>query len=296
MKKTLVVMAAGMGSRFGGLKQLEPIGPNGEFIIDYSVYDAIKAGFDKVVFVIKDEIYDDFRNTIGKRLEGHVEVKYVFQRLNDIPGTLPVDREKPWGTGQAILSSKEEVKTNFVVINSDDFYGRKAYLDAAKALEKINDKNFGIVGYKAENTLTENGSVKRGVLTIEEGKILKITESIMLREDDIIHCENLVSGEKFDVSLGALVSMNMFLFSPKIYEFLENDFAEFFKNLTNPLKDEFLIPVILDNHIKNGDVTVDAIKTDSIWYGITYKEDKEYVKDKINELIEKKEYPSNLWK
>ena len=295
MKKTLVVMAAGMGSRFGGLKQMEPLGPNGEFIIDYSVYDAKKAGFSKVVFVIKEEMYEDFKNTIGKRLEGQIEVKYVFQRLNDIPGTLPIGREKPWGTGQAILACKDDVTNNFIVINGDDFYGREAYMDASKALEKIDDKTFGIVGYKADNTLTEYGSVKRGVLKFEGEKLLSITESSLIKNKDIINCEALITGDKFDVSLDTLVSMNMFLLSPKIFEYLAEDFALFFKNLDNPLKDEFYIPEAIDKRMKKGDITVNVIKTDSVWYGMTYKEDKEIVVNEIKKLIEDGVYPEKIF-
>lgn len=292
---TLLILAAGMGSRFGGLKQMEPFGPNDEFIIDYSVYDAKKAGFTKIVFVIKEEMFEDFKNTIGSRVEGHIDVEYVFQKLEDIPVDKKFDRVKPWGTGHAILVAKDVIDENFAIINADDFYGRNAFIKAHSFLESHSDNEFGIIGYRAINTLTENGSVKRGVCNVVDGKLVGINESSIERKGDVIHCKSLSDGFEYDVEFNTLVSMNMLLFTPKIFEYLENDFLEFFDNLEDIQRSEFLIPEVVDKHIKNGDITVDVIETDSVWYGVTYKEDKDAVKSAINKLIENNEYNVNLW-
>lgn len=292
---TLLILAAGMGSRFGGLKQLAPMGPNDEFIIDYSVYDAKKAGFTKIVFVIKEEMYDLFVSSIGSRVEPHIEVEYVFQKMDDILVNRKFNRVKPWGTGQAILAARNVINENFAMINADDFYGRNAFIKAAEFLKNAKDNEFGMVGYRAQNTLTENGSVKRGVCEIEDGKLVGINESSIEREGSIIKCESLVNGEKYDIELDRLVSMNMLLFTPKIFEYLNNDFVEFFENIKDEEKDEFLIPEVVSKHIKNGDITVDVIETDSVWYGVTYKEDTDSVKNAIKNLIENHEYNNNLW-
>lgn len=292
---TLLILAAGMGSRFGGLKQMEPMGPNGEFIIDYSVYDAIKAGFNKIVFVIKEEMYEDFKNTIGKRIEGHIEVEYVFQKINDIPVNLDIERIKPWGTGQAVLCCKNAINENFAIVNADDFYGRNAFIKAYEFLKGTSGDNFGMVAYKAINTITENGSVKRGVCEIEDGNLVGIIESSIEKLGNHIHCKSLVDEQEFDVENERLVSMNMLLFTPKIFNYLENDFGKFFKNIKDKEKEEFLIPEVIDKHIKSGEITVKVIETDSKWYGVTYKEDKDAVKDAINTFIKNKEYNNNLW-
>jgi len=293
---TLLILAAGMGSRFGGLKQMEPMGPNGEFIIDYSVFDALRAGFDKVVFVIKEEMYEDFKNTIGKRVENHINVEYAFQKMDDIPIDKKFNRTKPWGTGHAILAAKNLINENFAMINADDFYGRNSFVKAYEFLKDTKDNNFGLIGYEAHNTLTENGSVKRGVCEHNNGKLTSIIESSLERAGDIINCESLVTKEKFIIELDRLVSMNMLLFTPKIFEYLEKDFVEFLNKIKDEEKEEFLIPDVVDRHIKNGDIEVDLIRTDSKWYGVTYKEDKDNVKKSILELINSGEYSFNLWK
>ena len=292
---TLLILAAGMGSRFGGLKQMEPFGPNDEFIIDYSVYDAKKAGFTKIVFVIKEEMYDDFKKTIGSRVEGHIDVEYVFQKLDDIPVDTKFNRVKPWGTGHAILVARDVIDSNFAIINADDFYGRNAFVKAYEFLKDTSNNQFGLVGYRAVNTITENGSVKRGVCNVVDGKLVGIDESSLERMGDMIRCESLVTGRSYDIELNRLVSMNMLLFTPKIFEYLESDMQEFFDNLKDVEKGEFLIPDVLDKHIKCGDITVDVIETDSVWHGVTYKEDKEEVKNAIDSLIENGEYSRNLW-
>ncbi len=293
---TLLILAAGMGSRFGGLKQMEPMGPNGEFIIDYSVYDAKKAGFNKIVFVIKEEMYEDFKNTIGKRVEDKIDVEYVFQKMEDIPISMDFERVKPWGTGHAILECKDVINEPFAIINADDFYGRNSFIKAYQFLKnEINDKQFGLIGYRACNTITENGSVKRGVCEIENNSLVGIDESSIERVDDHIHCKSLVDGKEYDVELNRLVSMNMLLFTPKIFNYLERDFVNFLNGMKDKEKDEFLIPEVVDQHIKSGDVSVKVIETDSVWYGVTYKEDKDSVKDAINNLINNGEYNKNLW-
>ena len=292
---TLLILAAGMGSRFGGLKQMEPMGPNDEFIIDYSVYDAKKVGFDRIVFVIKEEMYDDFKNTIGKRIEGHIDVEYVFQKSDDIPVSKNFNRVKPWGTGHAILAARNVINENFAIINADDFYGRDAFLKAIEYLNIMNEDEFGIIGYKAVNTITENGSVKRGVCVIEDDKLIEIKESSIKRYGDKIHCTSLSDGSEFDIELNRLVSMNMLLFTPKIFEYLKSDFVEFFERIKDEEIDEFLIPDVVDKHIKNGNITVDVIETNSVWYGVTYKEDKDSVKSAILNMINNGEYKNNLW-
>ena len=296
MKKTLVIMAAGMGSRFGGLKQMQVVGPTDEFIIDYSIYDAKKAGFNKVVFVIKDEIFEDFKNTIGKRVEKTIDVEYAFQRLEDIPLKRRFERQKPWGTGQAILCTKDLVDSNFAIINADDFYGYDAFETASQTLEKLNDKTFAVVGYKAGNTITDNGSVKRGICNYDENnKLISLTESVIEKEGDKLLFHSLLDNEEIKIDFDTLVSMNMLLFTPKIYEYLENDFKDFLSNLKDEEKDEFLIPQIVHEHIKNGDISVDVVETSSKWYGVTYKEDTPLVVNAIANMIDSGEYPKNLW-
>lgn len=293
---TLLILAAGMGSRFGGLKQMEPMGPNDEFIIDYSVYDAKRAGFNKIVFVIKEEIYEDFKNTIGARIEGKIDVEYVFQKGDDIPVENIYNREKPWGTGHAILAARDVIDENFAIINADDFYGYDAFKKAYEFLVNMKENEFGMIGYRAQNTITENGSVKRGVCIIEDGKLVGINESSIERVGDKIHCTSLVDGSEYDIELNRLVSMNMLLFTPKIFDYLKSDFKDFFDNLKDEEKDEFLIPEVVSKHIKNGDVTMDVIETSSVWYGVTYKEDKDSVKNAILDMIKNKEYEYDLWK
>ena len=296
---TLLIMAAGMGSRFGGLKQIEPFGPNGEFIIDYSIYDAIKAGFNKVVFIIKEENYDIFRETVGKRIEDKIKVEYAFQRLEDIPDgyTLPSDRVKPLGTGQAILSSKNVINENFAVINSDDFYGRDAFMVAANFLRNNDDNNYGLVGYKVVNTLTENGSVKRGVCEEENGYLTKIVESSIIKENGVITASPLDGRDSFTMDSNELVSMNMLLFTKTIYPYLEKKFVEFLdKNKDYLEKCEFLIPDVLQDAIDENYAKVSVLSTTAKWEGVTYKEDKEGVVEAINKLISDNVYPQDLWK
>ena len=292
---TLVIMAAGMGSRFGGLKQIEPVGPNGEFIIDYSIYDAKRCGFDKVVFIIKEENYEIFKETIGKRVDKYIDVEYVFQKNDNVNVELPKERVKPLGTGHAILCCKDVVKENFAIINADDFYGYDAYKTISNFLKNNNDLDkYAMVGYKAINTITNNGSVKRGVCEVENGKLSKLIESSINFDGDKLIASALESDNVFEIEKDQIVSMNMFGFTPKIFEYLEEKFDKFL-NTTDLLKSEYLIPSVVDELIKENKVTVDVLSTSSKWYGVTYKEDKELLCNEINKLIKSGEYPNNLW-
>lgn len=293
----LVIIAAGMGSRFGGLKQIEPVHKNGEFIIDYSIYDAVRYGFDKVVFIIKEENYEVFKETIGNRISDKIKVEYVFQKNDNVPFEVPSGRVKPFGTAHAILCCKDVIKDNFLVINSDDFYGRDAFRVASEYLKSEHKSNeFGMVGYIVSNTLTENGSVKRGVCELKDGYITNLVESSVEKVNDKIIASPLDGRDSFEVNDDTLVSMNMFMFTPKIFELLESDFLEFYKNnVNNLLKCEYLIPEVVCNNIKKDKITFKAFKTTSKWMGVTYKEDKEIVVEGINSLVEGGEYPDKLW-
>ena len=293
----LVIMAAGMGSRFGGLKQIEPIHKNGEFIIDYSIYDAIRYGFDKVVFIIKEENYEVFKETIGNRISNKIKVEYVFQKNDNVPFELPKDRVKPLGTAHAILCCKDVVKDKFLVINSDDFYGRDAFKVASDYLKSNKDFNeFGMVGYLVKNTLTENGAVKRGVCEEKNGIVSNIVESNVEIVDDKIIASPLDGRDSFEVSDDTLVSMNMFMFTPKIFDLLESDFNDFYKNnVDNLLKCEYLIPNVVCDNIKKSKIVFKTFKTTSKWMGVTYKEDKDGLVKGIDSLALSGEYPDKLW-
>lgn len=292
----LVIMAAGMGSRFGGLKQIEAMGPNGEFLIDYSIYDAIKYGFDRVAFIIKRENFEIFKRTIGKRVEGKIEVVYVFQEANNIPKNIDFTRKKPWGTAHAIYCCKDVVKNNFAIINADDFYGADAYYKASTFLRNNKDfKTFGMIGYKVMNTLTENGAVKRGICQEKDGYLTSLIESNVLMNNGVIEASPLDGTMAFTVSKDTLVSMNMFLFTPYIFEILDKDIKEFFADKTDLDKKEFLMPDVVFNNIKKDNVKVKVLDTDGKWYGVTYKEDKDNVCQKIKELVDTGVYPKKLW-
>lgn len=299
-EKTLLVMAAGMGSRFGGLKQVEPVGPNGEFIIDYSVYDAIEAGFNKVVFIIKKENYEIFRETIGKRIEDKIKVEYVFQENDNLPlgYTNPLERVKPWGTAHAILCAKEYIKGNFLVINADDFYGKEAYLKASAFLDNIaeDSKNYAIIGYEVAKTINDTGSVKRGVLKTKDGYVTDIIESLVENKDNEFIAYPLDNSKSFSIQENDLVSMNMLCLTKEIFSYIEENFPNFLdKNKDNILKCEYLIPDTVFDAMKNGFASVKVLSTSARWQGITYKEDKQLVVDEINSLIESGVYPSKLW-
>lgn len=305
MKKdiTLVILAAGMGSRFGGLKQITPLGPNDEFLIDYSVYDALQAGFTKIVFLIKEENYEIFKETIGARVEPHIHVEYCFQKNDNLPAgyTLPEDRVKPLGTAHAILCCKDKVHEPFMMINSDDFYGRDAFEKGAEFLKNIKEERpypYGMIGYLVKNTITENGAVKRGVCQVENGELTKLVESSVGRtENGNIMAKPLDETlPEFEVDENDMVSMNMLLFTPSIFSYIEENFSKFLdKNQDNLEKCEYLIPDILFQAIEEGYATCKVISTNATWYGVTYKEDSDKVKKALKDLVENKKYPKNLW-
>ncbi len=299
---TLVILAAGMGSRFGGLKQIEPMGPNGEFILDYSVYDAIQAGFTKIVFIIKEENYDIFKETIGARVEPHIKVEYCFQNNDILPEGFdyPQDRVKPYGTAHAILCAKDKVHENFAIISADDFFGQDAFKQASDFLK--NNDDFCVVGYKIGETLSDQGSVKRGVCIEEKGYLTNVIESKVEKEGKVVHCEPLNGDKPFDVPLDQPVSMLMFGLTPIIFKELEEEIIPFFENNKDKMEDcEFLLPDVLDEMIKQGKVKIKVLPTTSKWIGVTYKEDTPQVRESIKKLVKTKEnpsgeYPYHLWK
>ena len=300
---TLVILAAGMGSRFGGLKQIEPIDEYGHFIIDYSIYDAIQVGFKKVVFIIKRENYDIFRDTIGKRVEKFIDVEYVFQEIDNLPNgySVPEGRVKPWGTAHAILCCKDVVKENFAIVNADDFYGRDAYKVMYDFLSKDNSNSeyneYAMVGYKVANTLTENGSVKRGVCSVKDNYLTGLVESTIEEIDGKLMAEALEDGNVFEVSSEDTVSMNLFGFTPKLFEHLEKRFPEFLDSHKEDIDScEFLIPSLVFEQIEDGSSRVKVLKTDAVWQGVTYREDKPSVVAEIKKLVDNGEYKEGLWK
>ncbi len=298
---TLVVLAAGMGSRYGGLKQLDPMTPHGEFIIDFSVYDAIRAGYTKVVFIIKRENYDIFRETIGRRIEKAIEVEYVFQDMTVPEGTvtLPADRTKPLGTAHALLCARNAVHEKFSVINADDYYGTEAYRLAAEYMNSVEDGHFCMVGYILKNTLTENGTVSRGICEADENAYLtKITERTKIRHRaDHSGAEYLEDDVWTPLPYESIASMNFFGFDPSIFDFAEQGFKNF---LTNPKTDlqkgEYFLPLTVSEMMAAGKCDLRVLSTADKWHGITYAEDKQDFVACIKELIAAGVYPDGLWK
>lgn len=281
METTLVVMAAGMGSRFGGLKQMTPVGPNGEFLMDFSAYDAKKAGFSKVVFVIKKEMEEDFNNIVGKRVAKYIDIDYVFQSTD----ILPEGRVKPFGTGHAILCCKDKVKTPFAIINADDYYGKSAYVEINNFLKTAKKGEFAMVAYDLDKTTTENGTVTRGVCQVEDGFLKGIRETGGIKGFE--YCEDGETVHKLPED--TVVSMNLWGFTPEIFDHLDREFEEFKKN-ANIMKDEFLIPSVVDTLIKSGEATVEVLRSSDRWYGMTYREDHETVTKAMKDFCDKGEY------
>lgn len=285
---TLVVMAAGMGSRFGGLKQMEPITADGRVLLDFSVYDAKKAGFTKVVFVIKNEIADDFIEIVGKRIEKMIKVEYVYQELDDLPEgfSCPSERTKPWGTAHAILCCKDVVKEPFAVVNADDYYGRTAFKKIYDELTKDNDE-YCMVGFRLENTLTENGYVSRGVCEVEEGYLKKVTE-----RTKIIDCKFTEDDGKTWTTLppDTVVSMNLWGFKPDIFGYIKEGFKNFLKENIEKPKAEYYLPLIVTELIDSDTKKVKVLTAEDKWYGVTYKEDKEKVVKALGEMVSKGYY------
>lgn len=299
---TLVILAAGMGSRYGGMKQIDPIAADGEFIIDFSVYDALRAGFDKVVIVVKKENCEDFRSTVGKRIEPFIKTEYAFQDICDLPSGRkpPEGRVKPWGPGQALLAARELVSDNFAAINADDFYGRDAFMRLASCLSTARTRD-GVadgcmVGYQLSGTLTENGSVSRGQCEVSEnGELLSIVErtKIYRSGDGAVYEED---GKVFPIGLDTTVSMNCFGFTPDVFTHIGRYFEDFLDEKGDDLRAEFYYPAAVFGMIREGKAKVKVCRTDSRWLGVTYHEDKERVVREIHKLIEVGEYPERLWK
>jgi UTP-glucose-1-phosphate uridylyltransferase len=273
MKKTeLLIMAAGMGSRFGGLKQIEPLGPNGEIILDFSVYDAVEAGFNKVVIVIKKEFEKEFRQICGKRIEKLIDVEYVFQDLDKLPKgySLPYDRQKPWGTGHAVLCAREKITAPFTVINADDFYGKNSYKLIHDWL--VNNDGMCMVGYKLKNTLTENGTVCRGICKIENGLLKSVDEHTDLDSSS-------------DIPLDTIVSMNMWGLDTEIFTYLERQFKLFLNNHINESKSEFFLPNVINQRMIDENKTVKVLESSERWYGITYRDDMPLILEAMKNFI-----------
>lgn len=284
---TLVVMAAGMGSRFGGLKQLEPIGPRGEALLDFSVYDAKAAGFNKVVFIIKHAIEEDFKRVVGSRIEKMIDVEYVFQETDDLPEgfVCPTDRVKPWGTGHAVWCCRNTVKTSFAVINADDYYGKGAFKKIYEHLSE-NKGDYCMVGFRLKNTLTENGAVSRGVCNYENGVLKSITE-----RTEIVDCKYKdEKGEWIELPEDTVVSMNMWGFTPDVFDYADRDLKEFLRAKIDVPKSEFYLPGIVSNVIESGEKKVSVLVAEDKWYGVTYKEDKAGVQAALAKKIENGEY------
>ena len=289
---TLLIMAAGMGSRYGGLKQLDAIGPSGETIIDYSVYDAIKAGFTKVVFIIRKDFEQEFKSKITDKYEGQIQVEFAFQDLNDLPDefTCPEGREKPWGTGHAILSARNVINEPFVAINGDDFYGRESFKVVADYYRK-GANSFSMVAFKLDKTLSSFGGVTRGLCTVNDEKLNTVIETADLQKTDY----GVSSNRDIELDGSEPVSMNVWGFTPILFKYLEEKFVEFLSENGTEMKSEYLIPSIVNELIQSGQETVHVLRSGATWFGVTYKEDKPYVEGEIEKLVNKGEYPGKLF-
>ncbi len=296
----LVILAAGMGSRFGGLKQMEKMDEAGNFLLDYSVYDAKRAGFDSVVFIIKKEFFEAFRDSIGKRVEKLIKVEYAFQELDDLPEgfKVPEGREKPWGTAHAIYAARDLIKEDFIIINGDDFYGKETYEVAYNYLANLpkgSRGKYANVAFKVSNTMTENGAVKRGVAFQKDGYLTKLVESSIEKVDGKIMCSPLDGSASFEVGPEDLVSMNLFAFNVDIMDHLKEKFPLWLKENINVPKSEFLIPTVVDELVHEGKATLKLLQTSSVWFGVTYKEDKPGVVKALNDLVSAGVYKKGLY-
>lgn len=299
MKPTLVVLAAGMGSRYGGVKQMDGFGPNGQWLLEYSVFDAINAGFKKIVFILRNEIIDDFKTYFESRLPKDIEREYVLQNIDDIPApyTVPEGRVKPWGTSQAVLSTKKVVTDNFAVINADDFYGPEAYQFLVDFLQQANPSayDFGMVGYLLCNTLSNNGSVSRGLCKVNEDMFLEKVEehTKIYRTHDAVINEGEGSQKILDEQ--SIVSMNCWAFTPKIFNRLEDLFAQFLSKKGSEQKSEYYIPTTVQELKEQENASIKVIPTDGEWFGVTYSADKETVENNLAQMHQDGIYPDNLW-
>lgn len=298
MRPTLLILAAGMASRYGSMKQIQGFGPSGETILEYSIYDAIKAGFKKVVFIIREEFEQDFKDIFEPKLKERIEIGYVYQELRAfVEGKqIPAERTKPWGTAHAVLCAKDAVHEPFAVINADDFYGRDAFEKAFKFLvNECNEKVYSIIGYDLIKTLSENGTVNRGVCQVDEkGDLVSIVERVNISEKDgKIICEDGL--EPRELSRDSKVSMNFWNFHPSIFPYTQKLFREFLEANIDKPKAEFFIPIVADRFIKEKEGVIKVIPTSAQWFGVTYKEDAPEVKEKLDQLIKAGEYPESLW-
>lgn len=305
MKKTaLVIMAAGIGSRFGkGIKQLAPVGPNGEIIMDYSIHDALEAGFNKVVFIIRKDIEEEFRTVIGNRIEKITEVEYAFQALEDLPEGFekPEDRTKPWGTGQAVLAARKVLSEPFMVINADDYYGKEAYVKVHDYLVQEQEADgvmhICMAGFRLGNTLSDNGSVTRGICHIEDGALTGVTETHDIYKTESGAETRSEEGQAEELDVNSLVSMNMWGLTPEFMDVLEKGFVEFLSEIKpGDIKKEYLLPEMIDRLIKAGKAKVDVLETKDTWFGVTYQEDKASVTAAFEKLVKDGVYPENLYK
>jgi len=298
MKPTLLILAAGMASRYGSMKQIDGFGPNGETIIDYSIYDAIKAGFGKVVFIIKEEFEENFKSIFEPKLKGKIETGYVFQNfdLKQYGIDLEIERTKPWGTGHAILAARHAIKEPFCVINADDFYGLDAFEKMVKFLtEEVTGSNYAMIGYEVAKTLSDFGSVSRGVCKVShDGYLEEIIErtKVLFEAEAVIYEED---GEQYPLAIDTRVSMNFWGFTPEVFKLSEELFRDFAKTHTTDPKAEFFIPIIVETLLNSDGADFKVVPTDSKWFGVTYKEDKPVVQASIDELIKDGVYPENLW-
>lgn len=299
MQSTLVILAAGMASRYGSMKQTEGFGPSGETIMEYSIYDAIEAGFTRVVFIIRQDFAENFKALIEPKLKGKIEIDYVFQELTSFTEGFSInpERVKPWGTAHAVLCCKGKIKEPFALINADDFYGKDSFRKAFDFLQtRCNEKTYALIGYELPNTLSEHGSVSRGVISENENhEMTGIKECLKIykKGDAIIYEDE--EGGLTELAKDTKVSMNFFCYAPGIIDLCEEQFKEFLSRNSQSLKAEFLIPTMTDYFIKSGKGRVEVIVTSAKWFGVTYKEDAPVVKASVTHLVEKGEYPNNLW-
>lgn len=300
MKPILVVMAAGLGSRYGGLKQIDKIGPNGEILLELAVHDAISAGFEKVIFILREEIREEFKELIGNKLLKYIDIEYVIQKIDTLPEgyLVPEGRNKPWGTGHAILCAKDVINEPFVVINADDFYGREAYKNIYDLLVNNEDENmYGMIGYKLCNTLSDNGHVARGVCKVKDGYLEEVVErtKIVKKENSALYTEDEVMWH--ELNYNSIVSMNMWAFNPNIFEELEKDFKKFLDTEVkdNPLKSEYFIPTVVTKLLNENKIKVKVTESNDKWYGVTYQGDKDLVRAAIEEMIRNGIYKRNMW-
>lgn len=302
MLPTLLILSAGIGSRFGGLKQAEGVGPSGEAILDYSIYDAIRAGFKKAVFVIRKDILEDMQHIFFNKWKDNIEIDYVFQEVNDLPGGYrpTAQRTKPWGTGHAIWVARKKVKEPFCMINADDFYGRRSYELAAgflKNMDHLLHGRYALIGYVLKNTLSEHGYVSRAECELNmDGTLKSITERLKVKREGRLVMYQDDTGENRIIDEKTVVSMNIWGFMPSLFQHLENHMLEFLRENASSEKAEFLLPNVIDRLIRSGEVEIPVLPTDAQWFGMTYQEDREIVREKLSLLAENNEYPTPIWK